>query len=205
MVGLATIEVLTASLAAVPAAVRQELVSGTFERLVVVPLGPVGAIVAMAGFPILLSWLVGATTIAMGAVVFGLPLHWSTTPLALVVAVLASAAFLPFTLLVAAVVLLAKQAGAAAAFVTTALGLASGAFFPPSLLPGWIAWIADVQPLRPALELMRYALLDVPVDVGVADALARLVAFAAVGVPVGALVLSAVVARCRRRGTLTEY
>lgn len=205
IVGLATIELLTASLAAVPAVLRQELISGTFERLVVAPVGPVGGILGMACFPIALSLVVGTFTILVGVVLFGLDLHWSQAPLAIPVALLSAVAFLPFTLVVASAVLLFKQAGTAATFLSTGLGLASGAFFPTTLLPAWIRWVADVQPLRPALELMRHVLIDAPVEHGPWGAVLRLALFALVGIPLGLVLLSSVIDRCRARGTLTEY
>lgn len=205
VVGLATIELLTASLAAVPNALRTELVGGTFERLVVSPLGPIASVLAMTVFPVLLSLVIALATVLMAVLLFGLDLQWSTAPLALVVAPLAALSFLPFTLLLSSAVLLFKQAGGAAAFVTTGLSLASGAFFPATLLPSWISWLRDVQPLSPALELMRHVLVGAPTRQSPELEALRLVGFAVIGTPLALLALRHVIDTCRRRGTLTEY
>ena len=48
---------LVTSLSALPARVRQELVAGTFERIVLSPFGPVAGITAAVLFPMLLALL----------------------------------------------------------------------------------------------------------------------------------------------------
>jgi ABC-2 type transport system permease protein len=205
IVGIAVLEILTATLTTMPAVVRGELMTGTFERLVVSPVGPVGSIVAMAIFPVLLAFVVGSVTIGLGVLVFGLPLVWSTAPLALPVGLLGVLSFLPLALFVAAAVLLVKQAGTAAAFFVTGLSLAGGAFFPVDLLPTWVAWISEVQPLTPALELLRYALVGRPLDGSGWVLAGKLVGFALVMGPISLAALHMSINACRRRGTLIEY
>lgn len=205
IVGVAFLPVLTAAVSTVPATVRGELMTGTFERLVVTPLGPVWAVLAMAIFPVAQAVITACLTVVLGSLVFGLDLAWETAWLAIGVAALASFAFLPFALLAVALVLFAKRAGAGTAYVVTAMSLTSGAFFPVSLLPWWLRWISEVQPLTPTLELLRRVLLGTPLtEPAWADVL-RLVAFGAVLTPIGLVVLSATVRIGRRRGTLTEY
>lgn len=203
--GLVTLELLTATLATMPAAVRSELVAGTFERVAVSPLGPRPAVVAMTIFPVLLSLCTGAATLLTATLLFGLDLDWPRALAAPAVAVLVACAFAPLAVAIAAAVLLFKQAGSAATFAVTGLSLASGAFFPVDLLPGWIRWIAETQPLTPSLELLRHVLLGSDIDGGPWLAVLKLVLFAAVLMPLALVLLDASVARCRRRGTLTEY
>jgi ABC-type multidrug transport system permease subunit len=203
--GLVGLEILTATVAQMPAAVRNELLAGTFERMAVSPLGPSYAVAAMTVFPAVRALVVGAMTVLVAVVIFGLDLQWETVPAALPVAALIVLAFTPLALLIAAGVLIFKQAGAAAAFAVTGLSLASGAFFPVELLPSWLEWISEIQPLTPALELLRHVLLGTEVEDGVAVAVAKLVGFAAVLMPAALVLLDAAVRRCRRDGTLTEY
>lgn len=205
VVGIAVLEVLTAALSAVPAAVRQELLTGTFERLVVSPFGPVASIAAMALFPIAQALVLSAATIALGGIVFGLPLSWSTVPLAIPVGALGAVAFLPFALLVTALVIAAKQAGGLTAYIVTGLSLTSGALFPVELLPGWLRWVSEVQPLTPSLDLLRHLLLATPLRDPVWLELLRLVGFAVVLTPVALVVLRRTIERGRRDGTLIEY
>ena len=55
VVGLAVMEILTATVHTVPATLRSELLSGTFERTVVSPFGPLGGIVALSLFPMAIA------------------------------------------------------------------------------------------------------------------------------------------------------
>jgi ABC-2 type transport system permease protein len=205
VVGLAIVEVLTAAMSAVPAGVRQELLTGTFERLVVSPFGPVAGIASMAVFPLGLALVTATATILFAGVVFGMDLAWDTVPLALPVAVLGAFAFLPFALLVTAIVLVIKAAGALTTYIVTGLSLTSGVLFPVALLPWYLEWISHVQPLTPALDLLRHLLLGTPLNDPAAAEVLRLVLFALVLLPVSLLVLRATVERCRRAGTLIEY
>ena len=205
VVGLAIIEVITASLTTLPQTVRAELMTGTFERLAVSPLGAVGSIVSMLLFPLVLALVTGAALILFAVVGFGMNLKPATAPLAIPAAVLGALAFVPFSLVFAALVLLAKQASSGAAFLVTGLSLASGAFFPRDLLPGWIRWTGEVQPLSPAIELLRHLLIGAPTEISPAGAVLRLVGFTVVLLPPSLLALRASVNLCRRRATLTEY
>jgi ABC-2 type transport system permease protein len=203
--GVAILEVLTATVALLPNAVRNELLTGTFERPIVSPFGPVAHIVSMAAWPVLIAMLISTITILVAVALFGLSINTGGLPLVLPVAALSAAAFLPLALLLAALVLIVKQAAGVTAFLVTSLSLSSGAFFPRDVLPWWIGWIAEVQPLTPALELLRHQLVGSPVEGSPAIAVLKLAAFTIVLMPVGLAALRSSVALCRRRGTLTEY
>jgi len=205
VVGIVVLEILTATLSTMPIALRAELLAGTFERLVVSPLGPAAAILAMCAFPALLSLVVGTATVAIAAVGFGLDLRWPEVLLAPAAGALAAVAFLPLSLLVAGAVLVVKQAGAASTFLVTGLSLASGAFFPVSLLPGYVEWVAEVQPLTPALDLLRALVIGADTGDPAWLAAVKLAGFALVLLPVSGYALAEIVDLCRRRGTLTEY
>jgi ABC-2 type transport system permease protein len=204
-VGLVILTVLTATLTAVPLAVRQELVAGTFERFVVSPTGAAAGVAAMLLFPLASSVVLGGTQLLIATIVFGLDLHWSTAFLAFPVGVLAALAFAPFALGMAAAVVVVKQISGGVTFITTGLAFLGGFFFPVALLPGWIRWASEVQPFTPALELLRHLLVGTPMTQPALTSLARIAAFAVVGIPVGAFLLVRAVRTARARGTLIEY
>lgn len=205
VVGLAAMQLLTATVHAVPATLRSELVAGTFERMVVSPFGPLGGIVALSLFPMILAIVLATLTIAAAAILFGLPLHWSTVPLAVPVVLLGMLAFLPLALLLAAAVLIVKQAGSIATFLISGLALAGGSFFPVSVLPPTLRWISNVQPLTPALELARHELVGAAISGSAWVATAKLAGFAVVLLPLSILAISGAIKVCRARGTLIEY
>ena len=205
VVGLVTLEVLTATLSITPLTVRGELVAGTFERVATSALGPVGGIAAMMFFPTLLALIGSTLTLLLAALVFGLDVDWPAVLLALPTAVAGAIAFLPFALLLCAAVLRVKQAGSGAAFLVSGLSIAGGAMFPIALLPGWLEWISEVQPLTPALELMRWEIVGDRMSEAAVAAMAKLVGFGILFVPVGLLILRSAVRSCQERGTLMEY
>lgn len=204
VVGLAVLEVLTAGLVVLPLALRGELLAGTFERSLVSAFGPIPSLVAMSFFPFLSSLVSATITVGVAATVFGMPVEWTTVPLAVPAAVLGFVAFLPFAVLITAVVFVIKQVGAGAGLLVTCLSLVAGVVFPVTLLPDWIEWMSHVQPLTPALDLLRHLVVGAPLD-SVWEALVRLVAFAAVLFPASVLALQACLRYAQRHGTVLEY
>lgn len=204
VVGLAVLEVLTAALMAMPLSLRQELVAGTFERTLVSAFGPVPSILAMSTFPFLTAVLSAMITIAVGWLVFGMPVEWTTAPLALPAAVLGFVAFLPFAILLTGAVFVFKRVGAGVGLLVTCLSLVAGVLFPVALLPDSIEWLSHVQPLTPALDLTRHLVVGSPVD-SVWEPIVRLLAFIAVLLPVSIALLQACLRYAQRHGTVLEY
>jgi ABC-2 type transport system permease protein len=204
VVGLAVLEVLTAALMAMPLSLRQELVAGTFERPLVSAFGPVQCILAMSIFPFLIAFLSAMITIAVGWLVFGMPIEWTTAPLALPAAVLGYVAFLPFAVLLTGAVFVVKRVGAGVGLLVACLSLVAGVLFPVALLPDWIEWLSHVQPLTPALDLTRYLVVGSPVD-SVWKPVLRLLAFIAVLLPISIALLQVCLRYAQRHGTVLEY
>jgi ABC-2 type transport system permease protein len=204
VMGLAMLEVLTAALVVMPLGLRQELVAGTFERTLVSTFGPVPYLLAMSIFPFLSALISAMITIAIAALVFGMPVEWETAPLAIPAAVLGAVAFLPFAVLITSAVFVVKQVGAGAGLLVTCLSIVAGVLFPIALLPDWIEWLSDVQPLTPAIDLLRYVVVGTPLD-SVWKTIARLVAFIAVLLPLSIAVLQASLRYAQRHGTVLEY
>jgi ABC-2 type transport system permease protein len=204
IVGLVIVEILTLSLGITPGIVRQELVSGTIERFLVSAHGPVNGIVGTMLFPLLNAFLSGFLTLVLATVVFGLPLA-ATSFLAIPVALLGVIAFMPFALLLVAMVMAFKQVASAGQFVVSAIAIVGGLYFPVALLPGWIRWASEAQPFTPATDLMRHLLVDTPLVHPAGVELLKLVAFSAVLLPVGFVLLRAAIRYGQRSGTVAEY
>jgi len=204
IVGLVIVEILTLSLGIMPGIVRQELVSGTIERFLVSAHGPVNGIVGTMLFPLLNAFLSGFLTLVLATVVFGLPLA-ATSFLAIPVALLGVIAFMPFALLLVAMVMAFKQVASASQFIVSAIAIVGGLYFPVALLPGWIRWASEAQPFTPATDLMRHLLVDTPLMHPAGVELLKLVAFSAVLLPVGFVLLRAAIRYGQRSGTVAEY
>ena len=205
VVGLVILQVLHSGLLTPPGGLRQELVTGTFERLVVSPFGAVGGVFAMLLFPLAYALVAGFVMLAFAALVFGMPVEWSTAPLAVPAALLGALAFAPFGVLIAASVMVMKQALAGTAFILAGISLIGGLYFPVALLPDWIEWTAHVQPFTPAVDLLRHLLVGYDTIDPVWLAVSKLVGFTAVLLPISLWALTAALRHSRRRGTVTEY
>lgn len=205
LIGLVIFQMLQSILGGAPSVVRQELVAGTFQRIVLSPFGPVGGIAAMLLFPFMFALVTGSLTLLLGVVVFGVELAFPQALLGLPLACLCALAFAPFGILSAAMVLVVKQATFGVTLILAAISLVSGLYFPVSLLPDWIGWTAEVQPFTPAVDLMRHLLVDAPLGDAASVEIVKLVGFFAVMLPLSLWALTLTVRFSRRRGTIIEY
>jgi ABC-type polysaccharide/polyol phosphate export permease len=204
VVGLVILEVLQATLG-VAMSIRQELLAGTFERLVLSPFGAVPAVAAMTLLPLLLAFVLALVMLACAGLFFDLPVNWSGAPLAVPVALLGSAAFAALGLGFSALVVVFKQASTGVTFLVAGISLLSGVYFPVALLPGWAETLADIQPFGPTIELLRHLLLDTPMTQSTGLALLKLAGFVVVLAPLAALALGLALRYTQRRGTIAEY
>jgi len=203
VVGIVIMAVVTSALST-SHVVQMELMQGNFERMLISPLGPVGGVIAVAAFPILYATLFAGLMLALAAGLFGIPLHPLGIPPALGVTLLAAVSFACIGLLFVAA-LLAFKSALGAAWAIAGLSLLGGAYFPVMLFPGWIRWTSEVQPLTPAVDLLRHVLVGTRTVQPVWLELAKLGGFTAVLVPVSSVLLWWAVGWSRRRGTITEY
>jgi ABC-2 type transport system permease protein len=189
----------------VATAIRQEQLQGTLESLLATPTA-VGTVQSgTVAFDLL--WVPLRIGLLMLAIVltFGLDLEPAGIPQAAILL----AAFLPFAwglgLLSAAATLAFRRGAGATALVVSFLGIASGAYFPLSLLPGWLQTASELNPLAIALDGMRESLLGGTGWGPVGASLVVLLPLAAGVLAAGAAAFRLALARERRNGTLGLY
>jgi ABC-2 type transport system permease protein len=205
VIGIVALEILTSTLATTPVTLRQELVAGTFERLVLSPFGPVRGVAAMMAFPLLQAFVVATVTVVFATIVFGMPVAWPDVLLALPAGLLGALAFAAFGLLTVATILIVKQALAGVSILLTAMSIFAGVYFPVALLPDWIEWLSEVQPFTPAVDLLRHTISGTPSIDSPALDVVKIAAWAVVLLPASLWTLSAAIRYSRRHGTITEY
>ena len=204
VVGISLIGVMY-SCFSIPEIVRQELIAGTFDRLLLSPFGAIRSVIAMTLFPMLYSFVLSVITLGLGCAIFGLHLHWSTAPLAIPVMFLALLAFLPFGILFAALTVVIKQGNVGTSWVIALLSIVGGLYFPVSLLPGWLQTIAKLQPFTAATDVLRHLLVNSTLGESSGGSLLKLAGFAAVLLPTSIYVLARAIRFGQRRGTIIEY
>jgi ABC-2 type transport system permease protein len=91
------------------------------------------------------------------AVLIGVGINWNPINLTLVVvvAVLASALFSTFSLIIASLVKTRERFMGVGQVLTMPLFFASNAIYPLSMMPGWLQAVARVNPLTYAVDAMR--------------------------------------------------
>jgi ABC-2 type transport system permease protein len=205
VVGLVILQVLNSAFTAVPGGVRQELMTGTFERLVLSPFGAKRAILASSVFPLLQATVTGVFMLAVARMAFGMPVRWETVPIAVPVGVLAALSFAPFGLLSAATVLVFKQAASGMTWIVAGMAIVAGLYFPIALLPDWLRWASEVQPFTPAVDLLRHLYVGTPLRDPAWSSILKLAAFCAALLPLSLATVDRALRIAVRRGTITEY
>ena len=205
VVGVTILHILTSTLSTPAGSIRQELIAGTFERMILSPIGPIIGILSTLIFPLVMALVMSTATLALAGGLFGMPLHWATAPLALPVAILGALAFVPFGIAIAAATVAFKQAPQATNFIIAGVSLLAGCYFPISYLPHWIRWTANVQPFTPSVELMRNLLVGTPLTHPAWLDLAIITGFATALLPLSIWTLATAIQWGRKRGTITEY
>ncbi len=152
VVGIALVSIMY-SCFSIPELVRQELIAGTFDRLLLSPVRRDPQRDRDDAVPAaVLVHARRAHARRLRCAMFGLQLHWSTVPLSVPAMGLALLAFLPFGLLFAALTVSIKQGDVGTSWVIALISIVGGLYFPISLLPHWVQTAAKLQPFTPATE-----------------------------------------------------
>ena len=186
-------------------ALRQEQMIGTLEPLLVTPTATATVQFGSAVFDLVYMPLRTAVFLAFMVAFAGVALE----PSGILPSSAILLAFIPFVwglgIVSAAAILTFKRGSGAMGLGALLLGLTSGAFFPLSLLPGWIAALAEYNPLAIAIEALRETLLGGTGWAGVGEDIALLVPLSTLALLAGTLAFRLALRREQRRGTLGLY
>jgi len=205
MVGVVLTTVSGMLLQRVATAIRQEQLMGTLEALLATPTSTTTVQAGSIALDLAMIPLrMGALLVAV-ALTFGLDYELSGVLPSLAVL----AAFVPFLwglgLLTGAAMVTFRRGGGLLAVFMSVLGLASGAFFPLTLLPDWLQTIAEANPVAIAMESTREALIGGHGWAAVGDGILVLLPVSAFALFAGVMAFRTALAREHRRGTLGLY
>jgi ABC-2 type transport system permease protein len=204
-IGLVVGLVVALALERVATVVRQEQLQGTLEMLLVTPTALGTVQVGSAAFELFAVPIHALLLLGVLAVAFGLRLHVDGILPALVVLT----ALLPLVwglgLAGAGAILTIRRGAGIVGLAATLMSVTAGAYFPLTVLPGWLEQIAAVNPLGLTLEGVRGALIGGTGWDGVGGRLAVLVPLSLAAMAVGVWVFRLAVERERRLGTLGMY
>ncbi len=205
MIGVVIATVSGLMLQKVSMAIRQEQMIGTLEALLVTPTHPTTVQAGSAAFDLLFVPVRMTVLLLVVSLTLGLDFQADGVLPSLVLLM----CFVPFVwglgLIAAGAVVTFRRGGGVIGIAMAGLGLASGAFFPLALLPGWVQTIAEANPVAIAIEGIREALIGGTGWSGIGASVLILVPLSAVSVFAGVLAFRAALAREYRNGTLGLY
>ncbi len=194
MITTATIEFVTR--------LHEEQLSGTLETLVGHPISTAELSLGLVGFPFSFAVVRAVIYFVIVSGLMGLDLGRVSWVGLVVVLLATAAAFVGIAIAVAAAVLVLKRADA---FVGLIIGVAivfSGSVFPITSLPGWLQPVARILPPHLAFDGARNALFRG--DFWALDAV-KLLAIAAVAIPLALGIFGGALRVAQRSGSLAEY
>jgi ABC-2 type transport system permease protein len=203
LVGIAISMVVGVGMFRAAAAFRNEQLMGTLEVLLMTPTS--SATIQLGSVVYDLLYVPLRTGLFFLAVTLAADVDINTGGILPAVTVLLF--FIPFVwglgILYAASIVTFKVA--TGGFIVSVLTMTSGAYFPLSVLPGWLADVAELNPMSLAVNAMRDTLLGDGGWSDVGGALAVLGPASLLTLAVGILAFRAALLRERRRGTLGLY
>lgn len=204
-IGVAFASFVQVSLARVSGVMRQEQLMGTLESLLVTPTAPAMIQVGSVAFDLVYVPLRTGVFLTLVSVLFGV--GFAATALLPAAAVMVC--FIPFVwgvgIFNAAAILTLRRTSAVTALAGSLLTLGSGAYFPVEVLPGWLQWLAELNPITVALRATRELLLGGASWASILPDLAVLVPTGILSLLVGTHTFRLAVRRETRRGTLGLY
>lgn len=189
----------------VAGSLREEQLQGTLEVLMLTPTRTLTLQLGTLAYDLVYVPVRSVVFLAGISLAFGLGFDPSGfLPAAAVLAML-----VPFVwglgVASAAAVLVFRRGEGLVALGAGLLTIASGAYFPLTLLPGWLQTLAEANPFAIALEAMRDAVLGGAGWSDVGGAALLLLPMAAASIAVGYVLYAAALRRELRRGTLGDY
>lgn len=204
-IGIALAAFVQVGLGRISSALRREQMIGTLESMLLTPTSP--ATIQLGSVVYDLIYVPVRTAVFLVAIAVGFGLDFNTA--GLVPALLVLFVFVPFVwglgLVSAAGTLTFRGGSAGINFGVTIMTLASGAYFPLELLPGWLAAIAAFNPMAIAIDGMREPMLGIVSWPDTLQAVLVLTPLSVVSLAVGVLAFRLALRRERRRGTLGLY
>jgi ABC-2 type transport system permease protein len=134
---------------------------GTIEYTFMAPLSRPVHLVGMGVFAVAYGVVRASALFAVIAAFFSLHLPHANFPAALGLLAVASVSFIGIGMMTAVLPLISPEKGTQLGFVAQGLMLVvSGVYYPVSVLPGWMQWIAKISPATYALRGIRGAIID---------------------------------------------
>lgn len=182
--------------------VREEQLSGTLELLATQPIQPSEIALGLVSFPFLFGTFRAALYLLIGQALLGIDLSNASWTGLLLLLLVTGTALSTIGIGLGALTLVMKRAESVAPIVAMLLGIGGGAFFPISVLPGWLQPLGYALPTTWVFRGIREALF---VGVGWGTEAISLLVFTVVMMPIALFGFNRALRRARKAGTLNQY
>jgi ABC-2 type transport system permease protein len=204
-VGVAVAAFLQVGLSQLVAVIRSEQLMGTLEALLLTPTSLATLQIGSVLYDLVYVPVRTALFLVLVSLSFDLQFDFGQIGVVLVALVVFVPVVWGLGVAVAAAVLTFKRGAGATGLAAGLLTVASGAYFPLELFPGWAQDLLVYNPVTIALDVSRAALIGGAGWGDVGARIALLVPMAFVSLVGGMVAFRAALERELRRGTLSEY
>ncbi len=204
LVGFVFFDYLNAALDSFDRSLEEARNAGTLEPLLVTQVSLPVILVGSAVYPFAATTLRIVVYLSWSAALFHFPLGGANWIGVIAVLLATLLAFSGLGIFSAAHLLLFKRGNPAKWFLLGISSVVGGMLFPVSILPGWLQFVAKLNPVTYALDAMRGALLDGASLAGILRPLLVLLLFAALLLPSSMVAFSWALRRTKITGTLTH-
>lgn len=205
LIGVALTDCVSVSLASFATQVREAQTTGTLEATLMSPVRLSAILIYSSIWNYFLSAIRFVLYLLLGEALYGISMGQANLFSASVIFLLTVLCFMGIGILWAGIVLLIKRGEAIMGAMGASVLLLGGVLFPPSLLPKWAQTLAGLVPLTPALEGMRFALLQGYGLRQLQGILLTLSIFATALLTIGIVGFNFAVGIGRRTGSLSQY
>ena len=204
VIGTIALRVVMTSLNALPGSIAGAIGGGMLDAVFSTPTSPVVSVAGLTSYQFADTFVRGLLTLLI-AYALGARVAWHNGLWGLVLLAVIGVSYLPFAVLSSAMIVAFRTDGPlrpGLVVLTTVLG---GAYYPTTVLPGWVASVANLVPLTYGLRALRMVVLDgrpitsVWLDVTILLGATAVLGFLAAGA------LRAAFRYARRTGTLAQY
>jgi ABC-2 type transport system permease protein len=204
VIGLIALNLVSATIYALPGALQTSTSTGTLEALLATPTSIASLLAGLSGYDVLFSVARGFLML-IAAGILGAHVAWLQLGASLPIIALTVLAHLPIGIITAAMVLAFRTRGPLPQIVMLASSFLGGVYYPTSVIPGWIKSISTFLPLTYGLTSLRAVLLEGQSIVSVWRELLILSAFTVVAFVVSVAAFNAALRYARRIGNLAQY
>ncbi|MBI4816056.1 MAG: ABC transporter permease [Deltaproteobacteria bacterium] len=205
IVGIAVSFYMDSSLRTFASSIRTAQMTGTFEAMLMTRASISALMAGSSAYTLLQTSLRAGALVALGALLFDVPIHLSQLGGLLAVFVLTALATLGLAIFSAGFIVLFNKGDPLTMAISGMSWLLSGVIYPRQILPIWVQKIANLLPMTHSLEAVRLLLLKGATLSEIWSSLVGLAVFTVIALPVSIFWFGWSVDRAREDGSLARY